>query len=63
MPDEILNKIKYLCREIAKVEWSGILVSAPVGEHIGVVGLRAQHKAVHHLGEQLVDAPAQVTGA
>lgn len=25
MPERILNQIKYLCRDIAKVEWSGIL--------------------------------------
>lgn len=25
MPNEILDKIKYLCKQIAKVEWSGIL--------------------------------------
>ena len=26
MPNEVLNKIKYLCKEIPKVEWSGILL-------------------------------------
>lgn len=26
MPDDILNKIKYLCRAISAVEWSGILL-------------------------------------
>lgn len=26
MPNDILNKIKYLCRAISKVEWSGILL-------------------------------------
>lgn len=31
MPDEVLNKIKYLCREIAKVEWSGILMYSVEG--------------------------------
>ena len=25
MPERVLNQIKYLCRDIAKVEWSGIL--------------------------------------
>ena len=25
MPDEILNKIKFLCKNIAQVEWSGVL--------------------------------------
>jgi len=25
MPDEVLDKIKYLCKSIAKVEWSGVL--------------------------------------
>jgi hypothetical protein len=31
MPDDTLNKIKYLCREIAKVEWSGILLYSVEG--------------------------------
>lgn len=31
MPDDVLNKIKYLCREIAKVEWSGILMYSVEG--------------------------------
>lgn len=31
MPDEVLDKIKYLCREIAKVEWSGILMYSVEG--------------------------------
>lgn len=31
MPDAVLNKIKYLCREIAKVEWSGILMYSVEG--------------------------------
>ncbi len=38
-------------------------VCPAVGEHVGVVGLRAQREAVHHLGQQFVDAPAQVTSA
>lgn len=25
MPEKVYNQIQYLCREIAKVEWSGIL--------------------------------------
>src|SRR5256885_1491925 len=35
-------------------------VGAAVGKHVGVVGLRAQREAAHHLGQQRVDAPAQV---
>lgn len=31
MPDEFLLKVKYLCRTIAKVEWSGILFYSIVG--------------------------------
>lgn len=31
MPNEVLNKIKYLCRAIPKVEWSGILLYAVEG--------------------------------
>ena len=38
-------------------------VGTAVGEHVGVVGLRAEREAVHHQGEQLVDAAAQITGA
>lgn len=25
MPEKVFNQIRYLCREIAKVEWSGVL--------------------------------------
>ena len=31
MPDDILNKIKYLCKKIPKVEWSGILLYSTKG--------------------------------
>jgi hypothetical protein len=31
MPERILNQIKYLCRDIAKVEWSGVLFYSMVG--------------------------------
>ena len=31
MPEEVLNKIKYLCRAISKVEWSGILLYSVSG--------------------------------
>lgn len=31
MPDEVLNKIKYLCKLIPKVEWSGILLYSVEG--------------------------------
>ena len=31
MPDDILNKIKYLCKEIPRVEWSGILLYSTKG--------------------------------
>ena len=34
-----------------------------VGKHVRVVRLRAQRKSVHHQGQQLVDAAAQVAGA
>jgi len=31
MPDDVLNKIKYLCQEIPKEEWSGILLYQVIG--------------------------------
>lgn len=31
MPDDVLNKIQYLCREIHEVEWSGILLYSNEG--------------------------------
>ena len=36
---------------------------SPVGEDVGVMGLHALSKAAQHLGQQGVDAAAQVAGA
>ena len=35
-------------------------VGTPVGEHLGVVGLRACRETPHHLCQQHINAPAQV---
>ena len=38
-------------------------IGSAVGKHVGVMGLRAQRKAMHHQREQPVDAAAQIAGA
>lgn len=43
MPDEVLNKIKYLCKEIPKEEWSGILLYTVEGS------IKQPEKMVIHL--------------
>jgi hypothetical protein len=63
MPEKVLNQIKYLCREIPKVEWSGILfyrvegsIKDPTNMKFILEDILPMHKGTAAYTEYTIDA-------